>query len=49
MSIDISHFIFVPFCDADDQVIDEGLDGTECRDVFSGAMVDFDLDDVFLG
>ena|ERR1700761_3815497 len=44
MGIDISHFVLVSLCDADDQVVDNRSYGAECRDVLPRAMVDLYLD-----
>ena len=48
MGVDISHLVFETFRDADDEVVDEGADGAEGGDVLAGAVVHFDVDDVFL-
>jgi hypothetical protein len=49
MSVDISHLVLVTLCDADDEVVDDGLDSAESSDIFAAAMVDLDRDNVFLG
>ena len=43
MGIDISHLVFVALGDTNDQVLDDGLHGSEGCDVLSRAMVDFDV------
>ena len=47
MGVDVSHLVLVSFCYAGDQVLDDALDCAEGSDVLAGAMVDFDLHDVF--
>lgn len=49
MGIHVAHLVLVAFGDADDQVVDDGPDGAEGCDIFAGAVVDFDLNDAFLG
>jgi hypothetical protein len=49
MCVDVSHLIFVTLCDADDEVVDDGLDRTEGSDIFAAAVVDLDCDSVFAG
>lgn len=44
VSIDVSHLVLVALGHASDQVIDDGLDGSESSDILSGAVVDFDSD-----
>lgn len=44
MGIDVSHLVLVSFCDADDEVVDYRPYRTERCDIFSGPMVDLDLD-----
>ena len=43
MGVDVAHLVLVAFGHAGDQVLDDGLDGTEGGDVLAGAVVDFDL------
>lgn len=47
MGIDISHLILEALRNADDQVVDDGFDGSECCNVLAGTMMQFDNDDVF--
>lgn len=47
MGIDISHLILEALCNADNQVVDDGLNGSECCNVLAGTMMQFDIDDVF--
>lgn len=49
MGIDVSHLVLVALGDADDQVVDEGADGTEGSDALARAVVELDLDDILLG
>jgi hypothetical protein len=49
MCVDISHFVLVTLCDADDEVVDDGLDSAKGSDILAAAVVDLDGDDVFLG
>lgn len=46
MGVDVAHLVLVSLCDANDQVLDERLYGSEGCDILSRAMVDFDLDDL---
>lgn len=48
MGVDVSHFVFVALCYACDQVLDDRFDCSEGCDIFAGAVVDFDLDNVLL-
>ena len=47
MGVDVSHLVFVTFCHAGDQVLDDGLDGAEGSHVLARTVVNFDLDNVF--
>lgn len=49
MGVDVSHLVLEAFRDTDDQVVDDGADGSEGSDVLADAMVDVDGDDVLLG
>ena len=49
MCIDVSHLVLVALCDADNEIVDDGLDSAESSDVFAAAMVDLDRDSVFAG
>lgn len=49
MRIDVSHFVLESSRDADDQVVDEGLDGAESGHVLACAMMELDVDDLFRG
>jgi hypothetical protein len=46
MGVDVAHLVLETLGDANDQVVDEGADGSECGDIFSVAVVDLDADDV---
>ena len=45
MCIHVAHLVLVALCDADDQIVDDTLDGAESCDVFARAVVNLDLDD----
>lgn len=47
MGIDISHLILEALRNADDQVVDDGFDGSESCNVLAGTMMQFDDDNVF--
>ena len=47
MGIHIAHFVLEAFGDPNDQVINEGFDGSESSDILSSAVVKFDDDGVF--
>lgn len=49
MCVDVAHLVLEAFCDADDQVVDEGADGSEGSDILAVAVVDLDGDGVLLG
>jgi hypothetical protein len=49
MGVHVAHLVLVAFRDADDQVVDDGLNGAERGDVLAAAVVDLDLYDGFLG
>ena len=49
MCVDVSHLVPEALGDTNDQVVDEGSDGSEGCDVLSGAMVQLDVDEVLLG
>lgn len=49
MGVDVSHLVLEPFRDADYEVVDDGLDCAEGSDVFTGAMVEFDVDGFLVG
>jgi len=49
MRVDVSHLVFKALSDTDDQVIDERSNCAEGGDILSCAVVEFDLDDIFLG
>lgn len=46
MGVDITHLVFETLRHADDEVVDDGADGAQGGDVFAGAVVHFDVDDV---
>lgn len=47
MGIDVSHLILEALRNADNQVVDEGFDGSERCNILAGTMMEFDIDDVF--
>jgi len=49
MCVDISHLVLEALCDTDDHVVDEGSDGSEGSDILSGAVVEFNVDNILLG
>ena len=48
MCVDVSHLVLEALRDANDQVVDEGSDGSEGSNVLSRAVVEFDVDDILL-
>lgn len=46
MCVDVAHLILETFGDANDQVVDEGSDGSEGSNALSRAVVEFDVDDI---
>jgi hypothetical protein len=49
MGVDESHLVFESLCNTDDQVVDKSADCSESGDVLSGTVVQFDIDNIFLG
>jgi hypothetical protein len=49
MCVDVSHLILEALGNANDQVVDDGSDGSEGSNVLSRAVVEFDVDHIFLG
>lgn len=49
MRIHVTHLVLVALGDANDQIVDDGLDSAEGSDILARAVVDLDLDDRFLG
>jgi hypothetical protein len=49
MGVHVSHLVLVALGDTNDQVVDEGSDGSEGSDVLSGAVVEFDVNNILLG
>ena len=49
MGIDVSHLVLEALGDTDNQVVDEGADGSESGDILTDAVVNLDVDDVLLG
>lgn len=48
MGIDVAHLVLEALGDTDDQVVDEGADGTESGDVLAVAMVNLEADGALL-
>lgn len=48
MGVDVAHLVLESLRDTDDQVVDEGTDGSESGNGLADAMVDVDGDDVLL-
>lgn len=48
MCINIAHLITKAFSYSKNHIVDDCPDGAESRDIFSGAMVKLDIDDVLL-
>lgn len=48
MSVYVAHLVLVALGDANDQVVDEGLDSAESGDALTRAMVELDVDGVGL-
>lgn len=49
MGVDVAHLVQEAAGDTDDQVVDEGADGTEGSDTLASTVVQLDRDDVLLG
>jgi hypothetical protein len=49
MGVDVAHLVLEALGDADDHVLDDGLDGAEGGDVLANAVVDLNGDDIALG
>lgn len=47
MGVDISHLILEALRNADNQVVDDGFDGSECSNVLACTMMQFDIDEIF--
>lgn len=47
MGIDISHLVLEALSNADNQVVDDCFDRSECCDILAGTVMQFDIDDVF--
>lgn len=48
MGIDVAHLVLEALGDTDDQVVDDGADGTESGNVLAVAMVNLETDDALL-
>lgn len=49
MGVDVTHLVQEAAGDTDDQVVDDGADGTEGSDTLAGTVVQLDGDDLLLG
>lgn len=49
MSVDVAHLVLEALGDTDDEVVDDGADGTQGSDTLAGTVVQLDGDDVLLG
>jgi hypothetical protein len=49
MGVDVSHLVLEALGDTNDQVLDDGSDGTQGGDILAVAVVDLDRDGVLLG
>lgn len=49
MGIDVAHLVLEALGDTNDEVVDDGADGTESGNVLADAVVDLDADNVLLG
>ena len=49
MGVDVAHLVLKSFGDANDQVVDDGSDGTEGCDCLAGAVMKLDVDCVRSG
>jgi len=49
MGVDVAHLVQEAAGDTDDQVVDDGADGTEGSDTLASTVVQLDRDDVLLG
>jgi hypothetical protein len=48
MGIDVSHLVFEALRDTDNQVVNQGSDCAESSDILASAVVQLNIDDVFL-
>lgn len=48
MCVDISHLVLEAFRDPNYQVVDNGFDGSERRDILPSAVMEFDVNGVFV-
>lgn len=49
MGIDVSHLVLETLCHTDDQVVDQRSDGAESGDILASTVMQFDINDIFLG
>lgn len=49
MGVDVTHLVLVALGDTNDQVVDQGADGTEGGDILALAVVNLDADNVLAG
>lgn len=49
MSVDVTHLVLETPCNADYEIVDEGLDSAESGNIFASAVVKFDVHNVLGG
>lgn len=49
VSVDVAHLVLEALGDTDDQIVDDGADGTESSDTLADTVVHLNRDDVLLG
>lgn len=49
VSVDVTHLVLETLGDTDDQIVDDGADGTEGSDTLTGTVVHLNGDDILLG
>lgn len=49
MGVDVAHLVLEALGDTDDQVVDDGADGTEGGDALADTVVHLNRDDILLG
>jgi hypothetical protein len=48
MGVDVSHLVLESLGDTDDEIVDQGSDCAKSSDILSGAVVEFNVDDILL-
>lgn len=49
VSVDVAHLVLEALGDTNDQVVDDGTDGTQGSDTLAGTVVQLDRDNILLG